>query len=287
MNKIKNLIEFIILKILMIVITILPMNLISTFGGFVFKVFGPLTKSHNIARSNYKNIISSANNDEIRENINKSWENIGRTVFELLILRKILKKNDKVLIKNQHLIKDFINSDNSAIFFGIHQSNWEIFMPTLDKLGIKVGGIYRHINNSLIDRLILNKRNDSLVSKESFYTPKGKKSAKDIISGVNENKSIMLLIDQKDSAGDLIKFFNKEVSTQTGFLKIARKYKMPLLPVENERDENNNFIITFHKPIYIENFTDDKEAMLAIHHIVENWIQKNPSQWLWQHNRFN
>ena len=30
----------------------------------------------------------------------------------------------------------------------------EILLPTIDKLGVNVGGIYRHINNPHIDKLI-------------------------------------------------------------------------------------------------------------------------------------
>ena len=35
-----------------------------------------------------------------------------------------------------------------------------------------------------------------------------------------------MLIDQKDSAGEKISLFGKNVKTQIGFLKIARKYNM-------------------------------------------------------------
>ena len=37
-----------------------------------------------------------------------------------------------------------------VIFFGLHQANWELLVPTIDKLGIYVGAVYRHINNPYI-----------------------------------------------------------------------------------------------------------------------------------------
>ena len=71
-------------------------------------------------------------------------------------------------------------------------------------------------------------------------------------------------------------------------MKIARKYKMPLIPVENKRLKNGKFVITFHKPIFhIEQQISDIEMMHKIHNIIEKWILTNPSQWFWQHNRFN
>ena len=72
----------------------------------------------------------------------------------------------------------------------------------ISKLGIDVGAIYRHINNPLIDKLILEKRNITIKDSKTFYTPKGKESAKEIIKAINDKLSIILLIDQKDSAGE-------------------------------------------------------------------------------------
>ena len=99
--------------------------------------------------------------------------------------------------------------------------------------------------------------------------------------------SIVLLIDQKDSGGELIDFFNYQSKTQIGFIKIARKYNMKIVPVENIRDKNNNFILKFHRPIESTQKISDKELMTNIHQIIEKWISENPSNWFLQHNRFN
>ena len=87
---------------------------------------------------------------------------------------------------------------------------------------------------------------------------------------------------------NILALFNKKIKTQTGFLKIARKYKMPLIPMENTRLKNGKFVIKFHNPIYYsENQKSDVEMMEKIHTMIEKWILSNPSQWFWQHNRFN
>ena len=169
-----------------------------------------------------------------------------------------------------------------------HQSNWEVLVPGLDRIGINIGGIYRHINNNFIDKLILNIRQNSLVSKNSFYTPKGKKSAKDVVDAINNSLSIVLLIDQKDSSGEEVMFFNKKVKTQTGFLKIARKYNLPIIPIQNKRVNNGNIELTFLEPLYHNNLEiNDTQMMEEIHNKIEQWIKAEPSQWFWQHKRFS
>ena len=118
---------------------------------------------------------------------------------------------------------------------------------------------------------------------------KGKKiSAKEILQGVINNKNIFLLVDQKDSAGTTVNFFGKKVKTQIGFLKIARKYNLKIVPMKNIRLPNNNFQITFEQPLlHNNNKVSDEKKMLEINNIIEKWIRQNPDNWFWQHKRFN
>ena len=288
-KKIRFLIEYLFLKFLFLILSLLPINLVSRIGGYILKTFGPMSKSHKTALLNYKKVFKNANNEKVNYDVIKSWENLGKTLFELSILEKIVdKKNNMITLKGIENIKESIKKNERIIFFGIHQSNWEILVPTIDQLGINIGAIYRHINNKYVDEMILKKRKLTLNKSKSFYTPKGKESARDILTAINNNVSIILLIDQKDSAGDNVNLFNNLAKTQTGFLKIARKHNIKLIPIKNTRYNNNNFIIDICKPLKLfDKNSSDIEAMQKIHKIIESWIVENPNQWFWQHNRFN
>ena len=234
-KQLRLFIEFLIVYILIIILYLLPINIVSNIGGYLFKLFGPFSKSHKIAIANYKKIFNNLNHNEIIKNVEKCWENLGRTIFELLILEKIIdKKNKKIKINGLENLKKATENNESVIFFSIHQSNWEILVPIIDSLGFSVGAIYRHLNNKFIDRLILKKRNQNIDTKKSFYSAKGKESAKQILSAIKNRSSMILLVDQKDTAGELIKFFDIDTKTQTGFLKIAKKYNLKLIPVKNK-----------------------------------------------------
>ena len=289
-KKIKNskyLIEYSFLVVFFSIINLLPIKFTSKLGSLIFRSLGIFSKKHSLAIQNCKLVFPDLDDKKIKNIVIKSWENLGKTIFELLRLDNVVKKY-KIDIVGKKNIKKLIDNRKQAIFIGIHQSNWEICVPLLDNLGIKVGAIYRHINNNLIDKLVLNKRMSSIKNSESFYTPKGKKSAKDIIDGIKKNNSVFLLVDQKDSAGDEILFFNIPVNTQTGFIKIARKYKIPIIPMQNQRIADDKFLVTFFEPIDdFDREISDKDIMLSIHKIIEDWIRSNPSQWFWQHNRFN
>ena len=253
-----------------------------------FMFLGQLSKYNKIAQNNCKMIFPNLNEEEITKIINKSWKNLGHNLFELTFLKKLLKDKNKIEIKGLGILENIKKENLPVIFFSIHSSNWEVCVPFLDHNDFKTGAIYRHINNTFFDRYIYKQRTSSLRTKDSFYTPKGKVSAKEILEGVINNKNIFLLVDQKDSAGTEVNFFGKKVKTQTGFLKIARKYNLKIVPMKNIRLPNNNFQITFEQPLLHNNIevSDDKK-MLEINSIIEKWIRQNPDNWFWQHKRFN
>ena len=160
-------------------------------------------------------------------------------------------------------------------------------MPIIDKFGISVGAIYRHINNPYINQYILKKRKQTLTRNKTFFTPKGKESAKDILKAIKNKLSLLILVDQKDSAGSIVKLFNLHAKTQIGFLKIARNYNLNLIPIQTIRKKINNFSIIIHPPLnFFQKKQTDMDSMLEIHKIIEQWINSNPTQWFWQHNRF-
>jgi Lauroyl/myristoyl acyltransferase len=255
---IKEFVEFILIKLLFNLFNLLPLKISKKFGSKIFLYIGRLSKYHSIAVKNCRMVFPNLKSIEIENIVNKSWENLGKNIFELYKLKKLFNDHALINIDGIENIENVIKNNTPTIFFSIHHSNWEICVPYLDSLGIKTGAIYRHINNKFLDNLVFKKRNSALISKDSFYTPKGKKSAKDIIEGIKKNKSVFLLVDQKDSAGELVNFFGKPVKTQIGFLKIARKYKMPIIPMQNQRLKNGRFKITFHQPIFHEDSSNDK-----------------------------
>ncbi len=279
--------EYVAVILIYLLNKILPLNFSIKLSSFLFMTFGEFSNANKTAINNCKYVFPNLKEKEIKKIINKSWYNLGITICELLRLNEIFDKK-KVQFKNLENIEDCIKNNKQAIFISIHQSNWEVLVPSLDRVGITIGGIYRHINNVFVDKLILNIRKQSLVSTKSFYTPKGKKSAKDIVDAINNSLSIVLLVDQKDSSGEDVIFFNKKVKTQTGFLKIARKYKLPIIPIKNRRNNNGNIELTFLKPFYHNDLNiNDLQMMENIHKTIEEWIKSEPSQWFWQHKRFS
>ena len=285
---IRYFIEFFLYKIVFVILSLFSRKFSKKIFSYSFMLLGRLSKYNKIAKNNCKIVFSDFSDKEITKIINNSWKNLGKNLYELNNLKKLIDDKNAIKILGLEKLKKIKKENSPVIFFSIHSGNWEICVPILDKSGFNIGAIYRHINNVFFDRYIFKKRTDSLKTKNSFYTPKGKLSAKEILEGVINNKNIFLLVDQKDSAGTLINFFGRKVKTQTGFLKIARKYNLKIIPMRNIRLPDNTLQITFEEPLGHNNdkISDDKK-MLEINAIVERWIRESPENWFWQHKRFN
>ena len=260
----------------------------SNLGGKIFKILGPLSKTNLILINNLKNIYTK-DEKKISHIVNKSWENLGRTLAEFSHLEEITKKNNKyITVKGANHLNSIAKKKEKVIFIAIHQSNWEVLAPTLGSYGIKLNSVYRHVNNNLIDKFILNIRKKVYKPSNSILSPKGKKSAQDMMSSIKKCFSIALLIDQKDSSGLSVLLLGKLAKTQTGFLKLSNKFNLKIYPIENKRISDIKFEMTVHNPVILTKNKefDEKTAMHQIHKIIEKWIQNQPENWLWQHKRW-
>ena len=280
--------EFCLFKIILILLFPFSKKFSSKIISNSLLYLSKFSKYNQIAKNNCRIVFPHLKENEITKIINNSWINLGINIFEITFLSKLVQDKNAIEIKGLEILKEIKKDTSPVIFFSIHSGNWEICVPFLDHNGFDVGAIYRHINNNFFDKYIYKQRTQALKTKKSFYTPKGKESAKEILKKIINNKNIILLVDQKDSAGIFINFFGKKVKTQTGFLKIARKYNLKIVPVKNIRLPNNKIQITFQQPLkHNNNQVDDEEKMLEIHNIIEEWIRQNPDNWFWQHKRFN
>ena len=120
--------------------------------------------------------------------------------------------------------------------------------------------------------------------------PKGRMGMREIINKIKNGYSIALMVDQRVGEGPRINFFNRPAQTTTIPAQLALKYDCKLVPISLKRIEDINFEMTVHEPYNIEKTgnaeQDTKNITLKINQIVEKMVIKNPTQWLWSHNRW-
>ena len=290
MKIFKYFFEFIIIISLFCIFKILGLRNASTIGSILGRFVGPFFRSKNITKKNIKNAFGEIDEKKESEIINGMWSNIGRTFAEYVFLEdfKLNKTNfNHMKINGVDYLEKIKKSNEPVIFYSAHLANFELMAMELDKFGIKCAAIYRPLNNFFLNPLMEYLRMKYICPNQ---IPKGRIGMREIISKVKDAYSIALMVDQRVSEGPRTAFFNKPAHTTTIPAQLALKFNCKLVPIFLERKEGPNFEMTIYEPYKIEKTGNDEEdarkITLKINHIIEKMIIKNPTQWIWSHNRW-
>ena len=179
------------------------------------------------------------------------------------------------------------NNNESVIFYSGHFANFELMAMELDKFGIKCAAIYRPLNNFFLNPLMEYLRMKYICPSQ---IPKGRIGMREIIGKIKNGYSVALMEDQRVSEGPREVFFNKPAHTTTIPAQLALKYNCKLVPISLKRIEDVKFEMTIHEPYEVtrtENEVEDtKNITRKINLVLEQMITKNPTQWIWSHNRW-
>ena len=285
MKIIKYLIEFIFIYILLIIFKIIGYRNASNLGEIIGKKIGPLFRSNNKILTNLENSNIGNSQEDRKSIINNMWGNYGRILSEYVYLKQFKKNNFNQFIEIEGLnyLNEIKNNNEQVVFISGHFNNFELMAMEIEKAGINLCAIYRPLNNPFLN-IIMEKIRKNYICKNQIK--KGKSGTRDLLNLFKENFSVALMIDQRVSEGEDIKFFNRSAKTTTIPAQLANKYGCSIVPVYIERIDKFHFKLYFNKPIKFEDKFSIEQISLELNKILEKMILKNPDQWIWSHNRW-
>ena len=213
---------------------------------------------------------------------------MGRTLGEFPHITNIKKffSQGRLEIINEEIGWKAFYSDAPVILFTGHLANWEAASLPVTMKNQAIHRIYRPSNNPYIDWLIQYTRR----SIKGSMIPKGRKGAKQIIEKLRHKEMIGTLVDQKLNTGISIPFFNHNAPTASSVARLAYDYQAHLIGVQVERTKGAYFKITVHPPLTLPDLNNKSQnittVMTHINSMLEDWIRKNPEQWMWIHRRW-
>jgi KDO2-lipid IV(A) lauroyltransferase len=279
MKKIRYIFEAIIVRLLIGIFKILPVDKASNLGGFLGQNVAKLFVNSKKSINNISLCLEVSRNDAVRI-YNLMWENLGRNFAEYSHLQQIYTTRCD-LINPQNLTSVLSNPNQPAIFFSGHIANWEVAAPSLRQQNIDVDLIYRAPNNPYVKDILDKCR--SIDGTLKTY-PKSAAGMRQVITALKQGRKIGILIDQKYNQGIEVPFFGHPAMTSLAFIQLAKKFNCPLIPVQVERQNGANFKVTIHPPMDLSK--DDNTLILEAHNLLESWILKMPEHWLWLHKRW-
>jgi len=284
MKLVRYFFEYIAIVILFSLFKLLGYRIASELGYFLGKAFGPFFRSKKIITDNLNKFDSSLTSEKIKKISQEMWGNYGRILSEYPYISNFRKGDlDKYIkIENIERIEE-IKKSQPVVFVSAHFSNFELMAMAIEKAGVNLSAIYRPLNNKMVNSIMEPLRRKYICKKQ---IKKGINGVREALKYFKQGVSIAIMIDQRVSEGEKINFFNYPAYTTTIPTQFVKKFGCKIQPVHIERYDKINFRISFDEQITMDGNADDASVSLRINQWLEEKIRKNPSQWIWSHDRW-
>lgn len=283
MKTIKYFFEALVVYSFFLVAKLIGINSSRKVFSIIFKKIGPVIRSNNSVIKNLNKFQKNISNKEQKKIILNMWSNYGMTFIEYIFLRNFQKNQSHIIIEGEKVLDKIILNNKPVIFISGHFANFELMSMEITKKKINLATIYRPLNNFFLNPFMEYLRKKYVCKNQ---IKKGRAGVKDAIKYINKKYSIALMVDQRVSEGEKIKFFNEDALTTTLPAQLALKYNLDLVPIFIERDDYNKFKMTVYEPIKSSLFKNKIDISKKLNNILESMIVKNPNQWIWTHNRW-
>ena len=285
MKKIKYFIEYTFISLLFLICKFLGYEQGSNLGEKIGKKLGPLFRNKKIILENLNNAKINEKNFDIKNLINDMWGNYGRILCEYPFISSLSDTNNNKYLKvnGKEVLERLKKENKKAVFISGHFNNFELMAMQISKQGIDLAAIYRPLNNIFLNKKMENIRKKFICKNQ---IKKGIAGTREIIKFIKNGYSIALMIDQRVSEGIETKFFNKKAFTTTIPAQLHLKYGLEIVPVYIERKNKHYFTVYFYEPLSFDNNKDQIYITNKLNNVLENLILRNPSQWIWTHDRW-
>lgn len=220
---------------------------------------------------------------ELKKIARASFQNLCITCLEFISLKKT-KVKKYIEAEGGEEIAELLKKKQGVVFVSAHQANWEIPFLMVTSLfpGIAIG---RPIKNKRIYKWILSVR-ESYGGK--IVMPKN--ALKSGLKALSEGNFIGIVGDQGfPSSSYNYPLFGTRAWTSTAPALLACRANAPLVAAMTRR-EGLKYVITCSPPIWPNPSEPLKEEVPRLMNeamrYLEKSIEKRPSEWLWQHDRW-
>ena len=284
MKSIRYFFEYILIIIFFRLFKLLGYKIASEFGCLLGKTFGPFFRSKKIIKSNLIKFDDTLKPEKISKISKEMWGNYGRILSEYPYIPNFRNGDlDKYIkIENKEKLEE-IKKGKPAVFISAHFNNFELMAMAIEKAGVNLSAIYRPLNNKMVNSIMEPLRKKYICKNQ---IKKGINGVRESLKFFKQGGSIAIMIDQRVSEGEKINFFDYPAYTTTIPAQFVKKFNCVIQPVHIERYDKINFKISFDEQIILKENSDSATISLKLNQWLEKKIRKNPSQWIWTHDRW-
>tara|TARA_Y100000389_G_C17452004_1_gene515511 strand:- start:1906 stop:2766 length:861 start_codon:yes stop_codon:yes gene_type:complete len=285
MKLIKYFFEFIFIITFFVIFKIIGYKNSISLGEIVGKKIGPFFRNNTKIQKNLENSNIGNSYEEREIIINDMWGNYGKIFAEYIFMKKFRESNSmrNIEIIGQDILDRIKENNKPVIFISGHFNNFELMAMHLEKSDIDLAAIYRPLNNKFLNPIMERIRKKFICKKQ---IKKGISGTKEILKYFKTGTSIALMVDQRVSEGISCNFFNRKALTTTIPAQFVKKFNCKIVPVYIERIKQDKFRLEIYKPLEFSKAENIETITANINKIIEEMVKKNPTQWIWTHNRW-
>ncbi|CEK18329.1 lysophospholipid acyltransferase family protein [Chthonomonas calidirosea] len=249
-------------------------------------LYGVLKRYRNTAHKNLALVYPDLPKRERHRMARAVFLHFGMAVAEFVKLPQLDRStvDQMAVVEGEEHLQQALAKQRGAFIITGHFGNWEFLARWLATHNYPLNVIARRSEDPETEKLLTNTR----LQNGAHVFQRGE-AVRPVLQSLRKNELVGILPDQ--NAGDIVvPFFGLPTGTTDGPAVLHLHTKAPLVFSWCTRREDGRFHILFEPPVVYEPTGDRAADVLAIMTLVnrhlEDQIRKNPTQWLWLHDRW-
>ena len=194
---------------------------------------------------------------------------------------------ESIRFKNPEILKHYLLAGESLVLLTGHTGNWEYGILPLLSAGYRVLAVFKPqsspIATDLINRIRMKPGVTVVPMKETYRTVKSEleRGGPPFILG--------LVADQTPAQGDIhywTRFLNQETAFFTGGAKLAHKFSMPVVYMDQKKNGFGKYETTLTSLYDGREEVTESSLTERFVSVLEDTIRRDPRLWLWSHRRW-
>jgi KDO2-lipid IV(A) lauroyltransferase len=168
-----------------------------------------------------------------------------------------------------------------------HLGNWEVHAIAQAVSHEPLCVVARPLDNPALDARLVALR--AATGNTILYK---RKALASVLRELRAGRAVAMLLDQNVQPGDgiFVEFFGRPAATTTVAAALALKTGCALVPAWSELRADGRYVLHYEPALEVdpdaERAAEIARITQAIARRTEQWIRRNPEQWLWMHRRW-
>jgi len=277
-------------RFFVLVLSILPLSAARTVLAGFFSLLGPLSASANARMERSLKVAFPAESADWRaERRKRTWVNLGRSVAESIKSRAVQNQlSSTVTERVEPELSASLQDPRGQLLLMGHTGAWEVAIQMAPRLGKPVMGVFRPLENSLIERDLQRSRQAAGIEMVSIADPSMIRRA---LRHLKRGGSLALFVDQRWADGEPLALFGQPALTtlSPGLLQRSTNARVSTLFCRRQSREHSEVVM---ESLAFEARDDDdwrqrgQAIMQAFNGRLEDWTKAYPDDWFWLQDRW-